>query len=636
VHGPASGDVDGQSKKGKEKLLRSLYKRCMVTPRRTQGTALQQVLWLVALAVLYYALARVARLLTLPPHNISVFWPPNGVVLGIMLLVQRWRWRPILVGIMLGQLVLNWVDAQPLLLTVAFTTANIAEIWIGAVLVQRFSGPVVSLRRLKEVVYLVLFSSVVACGVSGTIGILAVMQVVKETAFFNAWGVWMIADGMSTLIITPVLLTWVPHEGAPWEPLGKQRAVEAIVLFVLLALMSEIIFGSLNAIAQVRIPIMYSVFPFVLWAAVRLGPRGASGASLIIALIAVGNASLGRGPKFFGPNAAASAALWLQIYLAVVVLSGLFLAAVWSERTQTEEMLRKEREYSTHIVSTAPAMICGLGPGGAVVSVNPAVTKAMGYTPEEISGKSLWELLCPGDLAVQVEPARAALRGDAGSYEMMLQAKDGSRRTVAWSAVSRSDGEAGAADLILIGNDITARKQAEDALKHTLEELEVRVQKRTQAFVEANATLEAEIEERRRAEEIISRQAKALFELSTPIVKIRHDMELVPLIGTLDSRRAQQLMEHVLERISRDSSSVVLIDVTGVLAIEQETAHYLIKTITAVRLLGAEAVLTGVRPAIARALVDHGIDLAGIETQSSLAVALDARLGRKAEPRGRG
>jgi PAS domain S-box-containing protein len=738
-------------------------------------------------------------MLTLPPHSISVFWPPNGVVLGIMLLTPRWRWNAILAGILLGQLVLNFVDAKPPLLTAAFTVANIVEIWIGAVLMQRFCGPVVLLRRTKEVVYLILFAAVLGCAVSGAISIVAVMLVIPETTFLSAWAVWMVADGMSTIILTPVLLTWVPHEGARLEPFGARYWREAIILFVLLALVSEYVFGPTAAQGEAGIPMLFLVFPFVLWAAVRLGPRGASAASLIVTLVAVGNASVGSGPKFFRPEDAASTALWLQVYLAAMVLSVLFLAAVWSERSdfmmsleeskdrlarteafalvmtthvaldgrwlkvppplckllgrteqdllskalkdvvhagdigaierrcrelrqgkarsfdaeirlihehgthvwvevsfsvvtgsngelvhflthirdiskrrRTEELLLKEREYTTHIVSTAPAMICGLAPDGAVVSVNPFVTKETGYVPEEIVGKSFWEILYPGELAAQVEKARAELQQDGGgSYEMELEAKDGSRRTVAWNSASQSDEEDRPVELILIGNDITARKQAEAALRGTLDELEARVHDRTKALVEANRSLEiqiaervrveealriaheglevrveertlelvrantaleTEIEERRRAKEIILSQARELFELSTPIVKIGHDMELVPLIGKLDSQRAEQLMEQLLERVARDGSNVVLLDVTGVLAIEHETAQHLIKTIAAVRLLGAETVLTGVRPAIARTLVDLGIDLGGIETQGSLAAALGARLRRKKAP----
>jgi rsbT co-antagonist protein RsbR len=97
---------------------------------------------------------------------------------------------------------------------------------------------------------------------------------------------------------------------------------------------------------------------------------------------------------------------------------------------------------------------------------------------------------------------------------------------------------------------------------------------------------------------------------------------LVPLIGTLDSQRTQQLMERLLQRVSEAGSSVALLDITGVPTIDTQTAQHLIETISAVRLMGADVVLTGVRPSIAQALVHLGIDLSSVTTRSSLASGL--------------
>ncbi len=103
-------------------------------------------------------------------------------------------------------------------------------------------------------------------------------------------------------------------------------------------------------------------------------------------------------------------------------------------------------------------------------------------------------------------------------------------------------------------------------------------------------------------------------------------MVAAPLIGVLDSQRTQQFMERLLNRIVETNSPVALVDITGVPTIDTQTAQHLIETITAVRLLGAQVVLTGVRPAIAQTLVHLGINLAGIVTRSSLAGGLAVAL----------
>lgn len=128
------------------------------------------------------------------------------------------------------------------------------------------------------------------------------------------------------------------------------------------------------------------------------------------------------------------------------------------------------------------------------------------------------------------------------------------------------------------------------------------------------------------SEEIVTRQTREILEIATPAVQIWDGVVVAPLIGTLDTQRTQQLMERLLQRIVETKSSVALVDITGVPTMDTHTAQHLTETITAVRLLGAQVVLTGVRPAIAQTLVHLGIDLAGIVTRSSLAAGLRVAL----------
>jgi anti-anti-sigma regulatory factor len=129
--------------------------------------------------------------------------------------------------------------------------------------------------------------------------------------------------------------------------------------------------------------------------------------------------------------------------------------------------------------------------------------------------------------------------------------------------------------------------------------------------------------ERRALEEKLRRQSNEILEMATvPIVRIWEGILLVPLIGTLDSQRTQQLMERLLHRITETMSQVALLDITGVPTIDTQTAQHLIETISAVRLLGAEPILTGIRPIIAQTLVHLGVNMANVATRSSLAAGL--------------
>jgi rsbT co-antagonist protein RsbR len=127
------------------------------------------------------------------------------------------------------------------------------------------------------------------------------------------------------------------------------------------------------------------------------------------------------------------------------------------------------------------------------------------------------------------------------------------------------------------------------------------------------------------SEEIISAQSREILEIATPVVQIWSGIVAAPLIGTLDSQRAQQFTERLLERIVEMRASVALVDITGVPTMDTRTAQYLLEAISAVRLLGAQVILTGVRPAIAQTLVHLGIDLSSVATRPSLEAGL--RLG---------
>ena len=123
-------------------------------------------------------------------------------------------------------------------------------------------------------------------------------------------------------------------------------------------------------------------------------------------------------------------------------------------------------------------------------------------------------------------------------------------------------------------------------------------------------------------EEIIKRQQQDLLELSTPVIKLFEGVLAVPMIGTLDSSRTQVVMETLLQRIVETGSRLAIIDITGVPTVDTLVAQHLLKTVAAIRLMGAECIISGIRPQIAQTIVHLGIDLQGIASKSSLADAL--------------
>jgi rsbT co-antagonist protein RsbR len=129
-------------------------------------------------------------------------------------------------------------------------------------------------------------------------------------------------------------------------------------------------------------------------------------------------------------------------------------------------------------------------------------------------------------------------------------------------------------------------------------------------------------------DQVIMRQQEELMELSTPVVKLWDGILALPIIGTLDSARTQVVMESLLEKIVETGSEVAIIDITGVPTVDTLTAQHLLKTVTAARLMGADCILSGIRPQIAQTIVYLGVDLADMVTKASLADAFALALKR--------
>jgi rsbT co-antagonist protein RsbR len=136
-------------------------------------------------------------------------------------------------------------------------------------------------------------------------------------------------------------------------------------------------------------------------------------------------------------------------------------------------------------------------------------------------------------------------------------------------------------------------------------------------------------------DEVIARQQQEMLELSTPVVKLWDGILALPLIGTLDSQRTQVVMETLLEAVVSTGATIAIIDITGVPAVDTRVAQHLLKTVGAARLMGADCIISGIRPQIAQTIVHLGVTLPDVITKANLADAFEvalARLGLQVSP----
>jgi rsbT co-antagonist protein RsbR len=124
----------------------------------------------------------------------------------------------------------------------------------------------------------------------------------------------------------------------------------------------------------------------------------------------------------------------------------------------------------------------------------------------------------------------------------------------------------------------------------------------------------------------VSRHQAAIRELSTPVIRVHDRVLLLPLVGAIDSQRAQQVMETVLTRVVEDQARAVILDIAGVAVVDTTVADHLVKTTAAIRLLGTETILTGISAQIARTIVQLGVDISTMHTRARLADGIELAL----------
>jgi rsbT co-antagonist protein RsbR len=264
----------------------------------------------------------------------------------------------------------------------------------------------------------------------------------------------------------------------------------------------------------------------------------------------------------------------------------------------TERALRSNEALLMAVLDNSPALIHVKDPNGVYILVNRQFTELMKSSKDAMLGKTDFDFLPTADAEAMRDHDHQIIATNKLFEREVDTMPEFGNRTYNEVKFPIHDRNGALLGTCVISTDITARKQAER------ERVELQ-------------------------EQIIANQQAALRELSTPLIPLAKGLVIMPLIGNIDSWRAQQVIETLLQGVSEHRASVVILDITGVPLVDTQVAGALLRAAQAVKLLGAQIVLTGIRPEIAQTLVGLGLDLRGITTRSSLQDGIAHALGRE-------
>ena len=288
---------------------------------------------LLALVAVYFVAGKLGLRLAFVHSSASAVWPPTGIALAALLVFGLRFWP----GILFGAFLVNVTTSGDLAASFGIAVGNTLEGVAGCWLVSRFAGGRRAFDRPQDIFKFALLAGMLSTALAATLGVTSLLLrgLDQWSNFGPIWLTWWMGDAVGALVVAPLLVVWFARR-ARWN-LGQY--LEAAVMVACLVLVGQVAFAGLVPFESKTYPLEFLCLPFLIWAAFRLGQRGATLATLVLSAVAIHGTLLGFGPFARGtPN---ESLLLLQSFLGVTSVMALALAGLVLERERHEEALRQ-------------------------------------------------------------------------------------------------------------------------------------------------------------------------------------------------------------------------------------------------------------------------------------------------------
>jgi PAS domain S-box-containing protein len=431
-------------------------------------------------ALAYYVGARIGFALTPAPLPVSTLWPPNAILLAALLLAPvRW-WPGILLAAFPAHLAVELGSGVPLSMVLSWFVSNSAEALIGAAGVRRFSDRPIQFDSFRQVGVFVVFAAILAPFLSSFLDAAFVQWNGWGTdGYWQVWRVRFFSNVLAILTLVPAIVTWGNRDIASLRSVSLRRVLEASLLVGGLLLVCTLVFARPTLAVHETPALLYAPLPFLLWAAVRFGPGGASACLLVFAILSVWGAIHGQGP-FVGRSMNENV-LSLQLFLIVTYIPLLALTAAIRERAHAMSEARRSGEWLNLALGAAQVGAWDwdiVGDARTWSENMPALFGGPGDGNGKVERRAFLETVMAEDRQV-IQAAVVQALEHAKPYEVEFRTvqPDGAIRWMLAKGTVVRDTTGHPLRMVGVSTDITDRKAAEAALRNeaALRESEARL-----------------------------------------------------------------------------------------------------------------------------------------------------------------
>jgi two-component system sensor kinase FixL len=418
----------------------------------------------------YYLGARIGLALTFEPYPISPLWPPNAILLAALLLTPTRSWIWLLLAAFPAHLAVEMQSGVPMAMVLAWFVSTCSEALIGAIGVRWLIGRRLRFDSFQHVSAFVLVGGFLAPFASSFVDAALVTLIGwGEGTYWGLWYTRFFSNLLGNLTLVPLIVTWASGGVDARRRASLRGWIEPALVTLGLIAISIVVFSQPAGSNEATPVLLYAPVPFLLWAAVRLGPLGTSTSLVLMLLLAVWGAIHGQGP--FVAGSPLDSALWLQLFLIVLSIPLLFLTAAIEERERSKAALRSSEErFAKAFMSSPDAMVITSTRDGRIVEVNDRWERLFGYARARAVGSTMWELgmFASAKDAAALQYAISS-RVRVSDLELALRSESGDLRQALIGAETAE--LAGEPCFIAIIRDLTDQRRAEREAQERQREL---------------------------------------------------------------------------------------------------------------------------------------------------------------------